>query len=206
MRRRRTLLARIALLVLPGVPRVLRAHDNEARTGIETNSRLLSERRMPSFQLRRPSGQGLSERNFLGGWAIVFFGYTSCPDVCPTTMTMLTDAFAKLGRGAEDVSALFVTVDPRRDTDEVLSAYMANFSPRIVAGTGTVAQVEETVRAFGMRFEIQGDPGTSSYTVDHPAVMLIFDPEGHFVSLVPHGASASELAGFIGKRLRRDER
>lgn len=206
MPRRRMLLVRIALLALPGVPSVLLAHDDEAKTDVETKSKLFSERRMPSFRLRQPSGRALSERDFVDRWTIVFFGYTSCPDICPTTMTMLTDAFARLGRGAEDVSGLFVTVDPRRDTDEVLSAYMANFSPRIVAGTGTLAQVEAVVRAFGMRFEIHGDPATSNYTVDHPAVMLVFDPHGYFVSLVPHGASASELTDFIGQRLRRDER
>lgn len=197
----RHVLAALSLLLAVSAP-LAHVDGPAAQAGVDSRSRLLTEGRMPAFRLQDPAGRWLTQSDFLGRWAIVFLGYTSCPDACPTTMTMLTQAFGELGGDADRVRALFVAIDPRRDRPEVLAAYLANFSPRITAGTGSMAQVETAARAFGMRFEIQGDPNSRTYTVDHSVTMLLFAPDGRFVSLVPGGTTAAELTAVLRKRFQ----
>lgn len=157
---------------------------------------------MPSFQLAQPSGRALGDRDLRDRWAVVFFGYLSCPDVCPTAMSVLSGTFEQLGAEADRVRGLFVTIDPRRDRPEVLAAYLANFDARILGATGTPDQVEAVARAFGIRYALQGDVAGGRYTVDHPALMLVFDPDGRFVSLVPPGATQRELAAFLQRKMK----
>jgi len=172
-----------------------------AKAGVAERSRLLTERRLPAFRVQDPSGRTLTENDFLGHWTYVFLGYTSCPDACPTTLATLTQAFDELRTDAQRVRALFLSIDPRRDRPEVLSAYLANFSNRIRAGSGSPAHMAATARAFGMRFGVVGDTSARTYTIDHPVAMLLFDPEGRFVTLVPPGVSASELAADLRNRI-----
>ena len=147
--------------------------------------------------------QPVTDKSFRGHWLLVFFGYTSCPDVCPTTLATLSDGFDRLGPDAQRLRGLFITLDPKRDTPEVLRAYMASFSPRIAAATGTDAQVAEATRAFRVRYEVEGDVQAGRYTISHPIALMLFDPEGRFVSLIPGGTSAAELkatvVGFMHK-------
>lgn len=181
----------------------VRAHVEApvAKDGVVTRSRLLTERRMPAFRVQDPSGRALTETDFLGNWTYVLLGYTSCPDACPTTLATLTLAFDRLQADTQRVRALFLSVDPQRDRPEVLSAYLANFSPRISAGTGSPAHMAATAQAFGMRFDVIGDQSLPTYTIDHPVAMLLFDPEGRFVTLVPHGVTAAELVADLRNRL-----
>ena len=155
------------------------------------------------FTLVTHERQPVTDKSFRGHWLLVFFGYTSCPDVCPTTLATLTEAFARLGPDAQKLRGLFITLDPKRDTPELLGAYMANFSPRITAATGTDAQVAEATRAFRVRYEIEGDVKMGRYTVSHPVALMLFDPQGRFVSLIPGGVSAADVeatvAGFMRK-------
>lgn len=174
-----------------------------ATSGVAERSRLLTERRMPSFRVQDPSGRTLTRDDFFGYWTYVFLGYTSCPDACPTTLATLTQAFDELEGDQQRVRALLLSVDPRRDRPAVLSAYLANFSHRIIAGSGSPAHMSSTARAFGMRFEVVGDLKASTYSIDHPVVMLLFDPEGRFVTLVPPGVPAAELAVDLRNRIHR---
>ena len=156
------------------------------------------------FTLVTHERQPVTDQSFRGHWLLVFFGYTSCPDVCPTTLATLTEAFARLGPDAQKLRGLFITLDPKQDTPDLLAAYIANFSPRITAATGTEAQVTEATRVFRVRYEIESDVKTGRYTISHPVALMLFDPQGRFVSLIPGGASAAEVeatvAGFMRKR------
>lgn len=142
------------------------------------------------FELRAANGQMLTEKTFRGRWLIVFFGYTSCPDVCPTTLATLTEVFELLGTRAQEVSALFVTLDPVRDTPDLLSQYVGHFSPHITAATGTEAQVGAAVKAFRVRYEIEGNVASGNYTISHPVALMLFDPLGRFVSYIPGSSTA----------------
>lgn len=186
---------------LPTVDAFAHVDGPAAKAGVAERSRLLTERRMPTFHVQDPSGRMLTENNFLGHWTYVFLGYTSCPDACPTTLATLTQAFDELQADAQRVRALFLSVDPRRDRPEVLSAYIANFSNRISAGSGSPAHMNTTAQAFGMRFDVVGDMSSRTYTIDHPVAMLLFNPEGRFVTLVPPGVSAAELAADLRNRI-----
>lgn len=186
---------------LPVVDAFAHVDGPAAKAGVAQRSRLLTERRMPSFQVQDPSGRALTEKDFLGQWTYVFLGYTSCPDACPTTLATLTQAFDGLPADAQRIRALFLSVDPQRDRPEVLSAYLANFSNRISAGSGSPAHMTATAQAFGMRFDVVGDTRSGNYAIDHPVVMLLFDPKGRFVTLVPAGVSAAELATDLRNRI-----
>lgn len=186
---------------LPSVDAIAHVDGPAAKAGVATPSRLLTERRMPDFRVHDPSGRVLTKENFLGAWTYVFLGYTRCPDACPTTLATLTQAFDALQTDSQWVRALLLSVDPQRDRPEVLSAYLANFSNRISAGSASPAHMAATARAFGMRFDVVGDMKSRTYTIDHPVVMLLFDPEGRFVTLVPQGASAAEIASDLRNRI-----
>lgn len=155
------------------------------------------------FLLRGTDGRPLTDKTFRGEWLIAFFGYTSCPDVCPTTLTTLTKAFAAQDPVMRQVRALFVTLDPRRDTPAMLGRYMTHFSPRITAATGSRAQVDAAARAFRVRYEIEGDVARGAYTVSHPVAMLLFNPQGRFVSLIPGGATAADVRATVAAFIRK---
>lgn len=154
---------------------------------------------MPAFRLQSVDNELLTEADLAGRWAVVFFGYTFCPDVCPLSLAMLGEVFERLGDEADRLQGLFVTVDPGRDSPEVLKAYVGHFDSRIVAATGSEAQVRAAAEAFGLQFSVQGDRASPNYTVDHPAVMLLFSPQGEFVSLIPHGATATEVVALLAR-------
>ena len=145
------------------------------------------------FTLQTPQRQPLTDKSFRGRWLIVFFGYTSCPDVCPTTLSTLTETFDQLGAEGDGVRGLFITLDPRRDTPDVLARYMQNFSPHITAATGSDAQIAAAVKAFRVRYEIEGDVAGGRYTINHPVALMLFNPHGRFVTLIPGGATARDV-------------
>ncbi|RMH22422.1 MAG: SCO family protein [Gemmatimonadetes bacterium] len=111
------------------------------------------ERPAPAFTLTAHSGERVRLDDFRGRGVVLFFGYTHCPDVCPLTLAHLTRGLADLGEGAGDVQVLFVTVDPARDTPDRLAEYLASFDPRIVGLTGSPAEVERVLSAYGVAAE-----------------------------------------------------
>ncbi|MDX6806356.1 SCO family protein [Terrihabitans rhizophilus] len=133
-----------------------------------------------SFRGVDQDGKAVTEAEMKGKPFLVFFGFTHCPDVCPTTLFELSQALNGLGPRAEGINALFVTVDPERDTPEVLQRYLSSFNPRIRGITGDTASVEamvKTYRAYAKKVAL--DDG--SYTMDHTALVYIMDRNGGFV-------------------------
>jgi len=146
------------------------------------------------FQLPDQNGQVRTLKDFKGKIVVLFFGYTQCPDVCPTTLAELAQAKGLLGPDGEKIQGILVTVDPERDTPEVLKAYMANFDPTFVALRGTPEQVAATTKDFKVFYKkVQGKTATS-YTMDHSAASFVYDTKGQLRLYTRYGSGAQALA------------
>ncbi|MBI2241982.1 MAG: SCO family protein [Magnetospirillum gryphiswaldense] len=148
------------------------------------------------FLLETHDGKRVNDETFQGKVRMMAFGYTFCPDVCPTALSTMAAALDLLGNKADQVVPLFVTVDPKRDTQAQLKEYMSAFGPRFTGLTGTQQMTDAAARAFRVRYEIHqpdgGDP--DHYTVDHSAGIFIMDRQGRLVVKMGHLATADEVA------------
>ena len=150
-----------------------------------------------SLSLPDQNGQPRTLADFKGKVIVVFFGYTQCPDVCPTTMVELAQVKKALGKDGERVQGMFVSIDPERDTPEILKAYMASFDPSFVALRGSVEQAQAAAKEFKVFFAKVPGKTESSYTMDHTAGSYLFDPNGKVRLFVRYGAGADALATDI---------
>lgn len=142
-------------------------------------------------------GQRHRFSDFTGRAVVVFFGYTQCPDVCPTSLMMLKDVLGRLGADAARVQVIFVTVDPQRDTPPQLAAYMQAFDPGFLALRGNDDETAAVARAFKVYYRKQGDVAGGRYTVDHTAGCYVFDPSGRIRLFARHGETAERLAADL---------
>lgn len=138
------------------------------------------------FELVSHQGQKISDRNLAGQPFTVFFGFTHCPEVCPTTLWEMSEALKELGPDAEKLKVLFVSVDPLRDTPEFLANYLQSFDPRIIGLTGTEQEIDavgKAYRAYWRKIDIEdGD-----YTMDHTASVYLMDARGQFTGTISYG-------------------
>jgi len=146
------------------------------------------------FKLVNQDGRPVDQTMLNGKWSLVFFGFTYCPEFCPTTLAELAAVKQRLGDKADDLQIVFVSVDPERDTPQVLQAYMANFDPSFVALRGTPEQVAATAKDFKVYYKkVEGKtPGT--YTMDHSAASFVYDPQGRLRLYTRYGTGAQALA------------
>jgi len=146
------------------------------------------------FALTDQNGQARTLKDFAGKVVVVFFGYTQCPDVCPTTLQELLEVRRMLGADGEKVQAIFVTVDPERDTQELLQAYVANFDPSFVALRPTPEQLQALLKDFKIYAKkVEGKTATS-YTMDHSAQTYLYDPQGRLRLYSRYGSGAQAMA------------
>jgi protein SCO1/2 len=131
------------------------------------------------FELTSHKGEKVDNASLAGKPYLVFFGFTHCPDICPTTLFELTDLMAKLGPAADRFTPLFISVDPERDTQELLASYMTSFDERIVALCGDQGQTDKAVKAFAAYYRKVPTEG-GGYTMDHTAGVILMDAEGQF--------------------------
>jgi len=148
------------------------------------------------------AGKARTLADFRGKAVVVFFGFTQCPDVCPTTLAMLADVMKRLGPEADRVQVLFVTVDPERDTAELLSKYVPAFDPRFLGLRGDADATARTAKEFKVIFQKQ--PGTTpgSYSMDHSAGLYVFDPRGQIRLYVGHSQGADVIAHDLRELLK----
>lgn len=139
----------------------------------------------------------MSSGDFPGKVLVVFFGYTSCPDVCPLTLSNLTRAFGEMGENGERFQVLLITVDPDRDTPERLKRYLSNFHPSFLGLTGTEEEIRSVADGFGAHFSIASKEG--DYTVDHTARTFVVDTSGRIPLTFPISATALEMARDLGR-------
>jgi protein SCO1 len=153
------------------------------------------------FELLDPQGQVRRLSDFKGKVVVVFFGFTQCPDVCPTTMGELRAVKEELGEAAKDLVTVFITVDPERDTPEVLRDYEKNFGPGVVALRGDMAQTKAVARDFKVIFQkVEGE--SAHYTVDHTAASFLFDRQGQVRVYSRYGTAPAALKADLETLLR----
>ena len=149
------------------------------------------------FQLTDHNGQPRSLKDFQGKVVVMFFGFTQCPDVCPTSMAELAEVKKLLGKDGERLQGLFVTVDPERDTPELLKNYMANFDSSFLALRGTPEQLAAMAKDFKLYYKKVEGKTPSSYTMDHSAASYVYDPQGRLRLYTRYGSGAPSLAADI---------
>ena len=149
------------------------------------------------FALSDARGQTRSLKDFAGRAVVVFFGYTQCPDVCPTTLQELQEVKRLLGADGEKLQAVFVTVDPERDTPELLQAYMANFDPSFVALRPNPEQLVPLLKDFKIYAKKVDGKTATSYTMDHSAQTYLYDPRGRLRLYNRYGSGPQALADDI---------
>ncbi|WP_296447835.1 SCO family protein [Rhodoferax sp. UBA5149] len=149
------------------------------------------------FALTDHNGQPRSLKDFAGKVVVLFFGYTQCPDVCPTSMAELAEVKKLLGQDGERLQGLFVTVDPARDTPAVLKAYMANFDPTFLALYTTPEKLEALAKEYKVYFKKVDGKTPTSYTMDHSAGSYVYDTHGKLRLYTRYGTGAAPLAADI---------
>ena len=171
---------------------------------IESGTLLQPARALPAFALTDAEGRPLTNASLQGHWTIVFAGFTTCPDVCPTTLTLLKNVLADLGPLADRVQVLLLSVDPERDTPEKLKSYVHYFDPRFTGATGPTEELDKLARA--MSFVYAKVPGATpeTYTMDHSAALMLGDPQGQLAGFftAPHrrAALAADLTTVLKKK------
>jgi cytochrome oxidase Cu insertion factor (SCO1/SenC/PrrC family) len=154
------------------------------------------------FTLNDQDGTRRSLADFRGKLVLLYFGFTYCPDVCPTDLMAVGNLVRSLGPAGEQVQPVFVTLDPARDKPEVLRAYVASFHPRFVALTGSETEIRRVATSYKVYFEKVKPPGVNTYLIDHTAYVFLLDREGQFVTLFPPGTPHERMAVMVRERLR----
>ena len=149
------------------------------------------------FRLTDHNGKTRTLADFRGKVVVMFFGYTQCPDVCPTTMMEMTAVLQQLGKDAPRVQMLFVTVDPERDTRELLANYVPAFDPSFIGLYGDVETTARTAKEFRVFYQKQPGSTPTSYTVDHTAGSYVFDPQGRVRLFARYGDGGANLAADL---------
>ncbi len=153
----------------------------------------------PRYLLQATNGRAISDGDFSRHFQLIAFGYTFCPDICPTTLLEMTDIMKTLGERARHLQPIFISVDPERDTLAHLRDYLKFFDPRIVGVTGSPELVRRAAENFKVRYEKVGATGANSlnYAVDHSAGMYLLAPGGRFLSKFPYGMAVPEITGRL---------
>lgn len=185
------LLALMFLAALPARAEPPVAHGQPEEAVVEINSRYL---------LMDTKGRAITNEDFPGRFQLIAFGYTFCPDICPTTLAEMALVMEKLGERAKRLQPIFVTVDPERDTPEALKRYTEFFHPAIIGLTGSPQLVRRVADHFKVRYEKHLEPGASAdkYSVDHSAGMYLLGPDGRFLLKFAYAVPPQEIAERIG--------
>ena len=197
---RRFVLAAVLLggLVIMGAGVLLAlAHRDTPRGAAGT---LLASAIGGSFRLVDQNGKTVTDADLKGKWSLVYFGYTHCPDACPTALNDIAIALDQLGPKREAVRSVFITVDPERDTPEVLKEYVTSFDAAILALSGSPEEIARAAKAYRVYYAKHPEPG-GDYSMDHSSVIYVMDPEGRFTASFTHQSTPEEIADRLKKLL-----
>jgi len=153
------------------------------------------------FTLEDGNGKTVTNQDFRGKYMLVYFGYTFCPDVCPTTLNAVADAMDKLGPAAARIQPVFITVDPKRDTPAVVKQFAAAFGPSVLGLTGTAEQIATVAKEYRVYYaEHRTGPGPDDYSMDHSSVLYVMSPDGRFLAPIRADGTGDDIAASL-KRL-----
>src|SRR5262245_57236219 len=154
------------------------------------------------FTLTDHTGKRVTDKDFRGRTLIVFFGFTFCPDVCPSGLQVIAAAIDKLGPKGQSITPLFISVDPERDTPAQLASYVKSFHPRLVGLTGTPAEIAAVAKAYRVYVKKVTDPkSTAGYTIDHSSIIYVMGPDGAYRTHFTHTTNADVMAERLAKLL-----
>lgn len=162
-----------------------------------SGSVIQSTQRAPRLELQAAGGEVVRMTDFEDQVVVVYFGYTFCPDVCPATLSKLATAVEILGDKAQDVQVMMVSVDPTRDTPEMLADYVRYFHPDFIGVTGDAATVNRVATLYGVYYEQQEGSASSGYIVDHTSTVMLVDREGYLKLVLPFEGTAEQIAADI---------
>jgi cytochrome oxidase Cu insertion factor (SCO1/SenC/PrrC family) len=159
------------------------------------------------FRLTTGDGQTVTDQSFRGKWLLVYFGYTHCPDICPTTLAEISQVLDRLGPLAAAIQPLYITIDPERDTSEMMNAYVKELDSRIIGLTGTPAEIAGVARAYRVYYAKKKATGQdkSAYQMDHSTFVYVMGPDGNYVTLFAPllGQGVEEMASQLRARMTR---
>lgn len=153
------------------------------------------------FTLTATDGRRVTDQDFRGRWMLIYFGFTWCPDVCPTELAVMAAAIDRLGADGDRIQPIMITVDPERDTVELLRDYVAAFHPRMVGLTGTLAEIQAVAAAYRVFFAKTEPDANGDYLVDHSSVVYLMDDEGRYVTVFGRDLDAQAMAEGIRHHL-----
>jgi cytochrome oxidase Cu insertion factor (SCO1/SenC/PrrC family) len=153
------------------------------------------------FTLASTRGDNVADQSFPGKWRLLFFGYTFCPDACPTALSNISVALEKLGADADKLQPLFVTVDPQRDTRDVMAEYLKSFDSRILGLTGTKDQIDNVIKEFHLYVSRDKPDNDGSYLVSHSSYIYLMDRQGTFVDVIQGAADGDAIAAWLRKEM-----
>lgn len=185
----------LALAIIIGGLALLRS------TGTEDMAEIVKVQIGGPFTLTDHTGKTVTDASFRGKFMLVFFGYTYCPDVCPTELQVMAEALSMMGPAASQVAPIFITVDPERDTPEVLKAYVENFSPSLIGLTGTSEQIAAVAKSYRVFYGKAGNATGQDYLMDHSSIIYLMAPDGSFRKHFTYTTDARALAESLASAM-----
>ena len=174
---------------------------NERGSGVRGNAKIGG-----AFDLFDHNGKPRTNSDFRGQFMLIYFGYSYCPDVCPTALQIMSTALQFLGKKAASIQPIFITVDPKRDTPEHLKDYVKNFYPGMIALTGTEHLIKEAAKKYRIYFSKAPQDKTQSnsddYLIDHSSIVFLMGRDGQYITHFNHQTNAEAMAKIIAKQLR----
>ena len=152
------------------------------------------------FRLVDQNGKTVTDADLKGKWSLIYFGYTHCPDACPTALNDISIALDELGPKRAEVRPVFITVDPERDTSQVLKSYVTAFDAPILALTGTPEEIAQAAKGYRVYYAKHPEAG-GDYSMDHSSVIYVMDPQGRFTASFTHQSTPEEIAERLKKLL-----
>lgn len=154
------------------------------------------------FELVGKDGKTVTDEDFRGRHMLVFFGFTRCPDICPAKLQVMAAALDELGKDAENVVPVFITLDPERDTPEAVTNYVQNFGPSFVGLSGSSEQIDKAAKAYRVAYQkFQDESMGDNYSIDHSALVYFMGPDGKFVTHIPYGTPPQKMAETLRRYL-----
>jgi protein SCO1/2 len=154
------------------------------------------------FTLTDHKGRRVTDRDFRGRYMLIYFGFTFCPDVCPSALQVMSEALNKLGPKADRFVPIFISVDPERDTPSQLASYVESFHPRLMGLTGTPEEIDAVVKAYRVYVRKVPDPkSTAGYTFDHTSLIYVMGPDGSYRTHFAHTTDADTMAERLARLL-----